>query len=704
MSHAVIGPSLQSPPIVAGKPGHAIDAGSSRHIQPTGAKKMTDKTLLEAISRDRALGCSILFAHRHTHLSPPMHVEIIDLWRCADEFVLIEAFRDAAKSTLSEEFLCLEGAFGNFHYTLLVGETYAKACQRLEAISFEARHNVKLKALFGKVLERKPIENKIWFASGAMIEAVGWEQELRGYKHRDRRPDRAYLDDVENLERVRDTDAVDATMRKIWRELVPAMDSANRKVRITQTPLAADCMVTRVRATPDFITRSFPIANGDLDDPRTESAWPDRFPMEWIRAERDKYAAAGMLREFMQERMLQVDSTDTKPFTEEMLRAVDVAPCAWLPKAAIFDPARTASLSKSDRTGKVVVSRFGSKIIVHESSGNFWKPDAIRQDVFETVEKHHCEVAIEKNSLDEFLLQPIRFEMLRRGATFPLKGLQAPQDRDKKGFIMGLHPFFSAGDIILVGGRGSHTQLVAEILNFPGGRLDILNALAYSLRMFAGQPVYEDFSEPNVTQAPSPRTGESVFCAWNASPAEVVCAVLVRTGRHYSVMADWAAGGPALDAARTIALDLRAKYPRARLETYVPAELHDSSARIALVPALRELKLIPFRGEHLAAGRGSLAELIRTTVRTRRTLTVDPGATHTIAALAGGYKYPLMAGGRTGPEPETGISRLTAEALECMIAVLQMGVANAQPSGANYGVNPQGARYMTALPNRERSR
>jgi len=663
---------------------------------------MTDKTLLAAISADRALGCSIVFAHRHTHLSPAMHLEIIDLWRCQDELVLIEAFRDAAKSTLSEEFLCLEGAYGNFHYTLLIGETYAKACQRLESIAFEARHNVKLKALFGKVLEKKPIENKVWFASGAMIEAVGWEQELRGYKHRDRRPDRAYLDDIENLERVRSIEAVDATMRKIWRELIPAMDSANRKVRITQTPLAADCMVVRLKATPDFITRSFPVANGDLDDPKTESAWPDRFPMEWIRAERDRYAAAGMLREFMQERMLQVDSAHTKPFTEEMLRAVDVAPCAWLPKIAIFDPARTASLSKSDRTGKVVVSRLGSQIIVHESAGEFWKPDAIRKDVFDTVEKHHCEVGIEKNSLDEFLLQPIRFEMLRRGVFFSLKGLQAPQDRNKQSFIMGLHPFFAAGDVVFVGGRGSHPQLTAELLNFPGGRLDILNALAYSLRMFAGQPVYEDFGDENVLEALPAHAGETVYCAWNASPAEVVCVAMTRSGRHYSVCADWAAGGPTLDAARGIALDLRVKYARARLETYVPSELHDNWSRIALVPALRELKFTPFRAEHVAQARGSLAELIRATVRRRRCLTVDAGARNTIAALAGGYKFPVGAGGKSGAEPEPGVARLTAESIECLISTLQRGAADAKPEGAHYGVNVQGQSYMTALPHRNR--
>jgi hypothetical protein len=300
-------------------------------------------------------------------------------------------------------------------------------------------------------------------------------------------------------------------------------------------------------------------------------------------------------------------------------------------------------------------------------------------------------------------MQPIRYEMLRRGMTFPLKPLQAPQDRDKKSFIMGLHPFFTAGDVILVGGRGQHPQLVAELLNFPGGRLDILNALAYSLRMFAGQPVYEDFGEDNIERSAEPRPGERIFCAWNASAAIVVCAAIVRDGRHYTILKDWAAEGPTLDAARNIALEVRANYPRARLETYVPAELHDSWNRVTLVPALRELKLTPFRAEHLAIARGGLAELLRTTIRNRRCLTVDKGATNMINAMAGGYKYAMQAGGRQANEPEEGIARLTAEAVECLIAMLQKGLLDAEPQGVNFGVNPQGARYMTALPNRDRS-
>src|SRR5258708_17034420 len=198
-----------------------------------------NKARLSAINLDRALGSAMLFSDRHEYESADFHVAVMDLWRCSDEFVLIEAFREGAKTTLSEEFLCMEGEYGNFFYTVLFGETYSKACQKIEAIAYECRTNVKLLKLFGK-LAKKPIEDKIWFNSGALIQGIGWEQEVTGFKYLDRRPDRAYLDDVENLERVRSTEAVDATVRKLYEEGLPSLDKTRRKLRSTETPRAVD--------------------------------------------------------------------------------------------------------------------------------------------------------------------------------------------------------------------------------------------------------------------------------------------------------------------------------------------------------------------------------------------------------------------------------------------------------------------------------
>jgi hypothetical protein len=626
---------------------------------------------------------------------------MIDLWRSADEFVLLEAFRQAAKSTLAEEFLLMEGCFGNFNYCVLFGETYDKACQRLESIVREA-NGAALVSMFGgsTVLARKPIENKVWFKSGALIEAFGWEQEITGMKYGDSRPDRAYLDDVENVERVRSEGAVLATMKKIYRELMPAMDKNRRKVRITQTPRAADCMVTRLKQDPDWVCRSYPICNGDIDDPATVATWPARYPMSWIRRERDRYASMGMLTEFMQEYMLEVTSVDQKPFTEEMICGVEIAPQAWLPRIAIYDPARTAAVKSSDRTGKVVVSRMGSRIVVHESGGYFWKPDEIVADMFDVNARHvPATIAVETNALDDFIMQPIRSEMMKRGVALPVVGVQAPQDRDKAAFMMGLHPFFKAGDVVLVGGRGCHQALVSEVLNFPGGKDDVLNALAYSLRLFGGQPSYEDFSEANIVGAEMPTARDTVLMAWNASNAEVVCVALLASGRYLTAVRDWVVPSPLPDAVRVILGDARAAFRGIRLDHYLPEDLMEQWQRIPMVPALRALNVRPIRAGRTSTSRAVAAEALRMEVKHRRWLSVGKDCRHVINALAGGYKYPMMPGGRIGSEPVTGSSRIVAESVETVFSVLQKEQQSLEVSG-HYGYNPQGVKYLTALPER----
>jgi hypothetical protein len=670
-----------------------------------------DPTLLAKISADRALGSALLFSHRHPQESPAFHVEMIDLWRAQDEFVLIEAFREGAKTTLAEEFLTMEGCFGNFFYWLLIGETYEKACNRLGEIDRECRTNVRLHHLFGGlVLARKSNENKIWFKSGAMLEAVGWDQELQSFKAQAHRPGGAYLDDIENKERVRDKAAVDENMRKFWLELVPALDKTRRRIRFAQTRRAEDCMVVRFSTNPEWVYRGYPICDRDPDDPEAVSLWPQRYPIAWIRAEKRRYESAGMLSEFLQSYMLQATNPAEKPFTDDMLRTIEVSPYHWMPRYAIYDPGRTThekrtrDYDQSDRYGKVVVSRLGSKILVHESKAAHWKPSELIDDMFAVQDKHSpAKIGVEKNSLDDWIMQPIRIEMMKRGVALPLQALQAPQDRNKNEFILGLQPFAQANDIVLVGGRGMHPELCAEWANFPSGSRDVMNALAYALRMFSGSPVYEDFSAANIAEAPEPKLGEEIYVAFNASPSEVVAVAVIREGRRLCVAGDFAVSGAVNDAVKTVAFEVRASFPRANFQCWVPAEVYDQGSRIPLVSALRNSSITAYRAEHSAIARGCLSDRIRTTWRNQRLLTVDKRARTTLNALAAGYALPVQRGGRMAAEPEPGLSRLAAEALESLTSVLDKSINAGDamlPKGANIAHTPGGAAFVTAHPTR----
>lgn len=671
-----------------------------------------DIQLLREISLDRSLGSAILFPHRHEHETAPMHVEIMDLWASAEENVIIEAFREGGKTTIAEEFLVMAGGFGNFNYCLLIGETYDKACDRLAEIDKEARTNERIQKLFGgRILARKSNEDRVWFrAPGGrtrLIQALGWDQELQSFKHEGFRPDYAFFDDPENRDRVRSKEAVDESMHKLYLELIPAMDAHRCRIRFSQTRRAEDCMVTRLMNSKSWLYRGWPICNGDPDDPDTTSNWPGRYPMEWVRTKKADFQAEGMLSEFNQAYMLEASNPEAKHFKREMLRVLDAAPWQFMPKYAIYDPSRstnqkrTKEAEKSDRTGKIVVSRMGSSIIIHESGGFYWKPDALIDDMFVTQEKHECaKMGIEKNSLDEWLLQPIRLAIMRRGAPLPLKPLQAPQDRSKEDFIMGLYPFAQARDVVLVGGIGAHAQLVAEWENFPKGPRDIMNALAYSLRMFAGTPMYEDFSQQNIGDAPTARRGEDVFVAVHADPTQAVAVAVLREGRRLHVARDWSVAGALADAVKTLVFEIRTAFPTAALQVWTPAETFDQWQRIAVVPALRQQKLTPMRAEHVAVARGGLAERLRMKWHGKPMLMVDLAAKLTCNALGAGYALPTDKGGRAATMPEEGISRLVGEALETMVAMLDRLGDAASNGPANVAVNPQGKQYVTALPGR----
>ena len=322
-------------------------------------------------------------------------------------------------------------------------------------------------------------------------------------------------------------------------------------------------MITRFAASENGCIAGFRCATATLTIPKLSHI--GRRAIRWKRSgpskDRTRVRPAGRIQAGL---LLQTTDYEAKPFKDAMLQSMDVSPWHWMPRSAIYDPSRTTNerrtktQTQSDQTGKVVVSRMGSQILVHESEGAYWKPNEFIDDLFAVHERHSpVKIAIEKNSLDDWLMQPVRLEMMRRGIVLPLVALQAPQDRSKEDFIMGLQPFAQAKDIVLIGGRAAHPQLVAEWANFPQGQRNIMNALAYALRVFSGIPVYEDFSGANIGEAPIPRLGEAVYIGFNASASEVAAVAVVRDGRRLYIAGDWAASGAIGDAVKTLAFEVQ---------------------------------------------------------------------------------------------------------------------------------------------------
>jgi hypothetical protein len=295
-------------------------------------------------------------------------------------------------------------------------------------------------------------------------------------------------------------------------------------------------------------------------------------------------------------------------------------------------------------------------------------------------------------------MQPLRSEMLRRGYSLQLSAILAPGDRSKEQFILGLQPFFKAGDVVLVGGKSKHQQLVQEILNFPSGKRDILNALAYVQRVFGGEPVYREFGQENIVTGHVPDVQSPLVLGMHSTSSEV-CAVLMEIeGKHMTVLHSFESALAAGDAVEDITRLVVAAYPGRAVKVWVPADDYDQQGRVALVESLRLARVQVYRGGYITQSKGCMADLLRTTMGGRRMLRVSSTARGALRALAGGYRVPVGRDGRAVGEAEKNVSRTLMEALECMVHAVQAGTLAAElPDGFGRARNVHGVGYLSTL-------
>src|SRR5258708_8648136 len=77
--------------------------------------------LLSEFYYNRRLAHEVMFKHRHAIRTPEFHHEIQDIYHSKHPQVVIEGFRDAAKSTVAEEAIVLAALFEEFGNSRVIG-------------------------------------------------------------------------------------------------------------------------------------------------------------------------------------------------------------------------------------------------------------------------------------------------------------------------------------------------------------------------------------------------------------------------------------------------------------------------------------------------------------------------------------------------------------------------------------------------------
>jgi hypothetical protein len=596
------------------------------------------------------------------------------------------AFRGGAKSTIYEEGVIIKALYREFKNCMVIGASIPLAAERLESIRHELETNEVIEEMFGSQVGATWTADELVLANGVRIFCRSRGQAMRGTKFHDTRPDFVFVDDIEDDEDALAT--LRATKRWFWTTLVPALD-AQPVIRMAVTPVHVEALAEDNRKDPSWLTRVYPIRYID-DQGDWQATWASRFPLSAADELQASFRRRGMSREYNMEYMCQATSPEDKVFHAHKFK-IELTVRTWQAVYAMVDPARTVKTT-SATTGFAAWSWISGKLVVWEAWGRRILPDEIVREIFDFAERENpVWIGVEEDGLNEFLLQPLRQEGVRRGLAAPIRPEKAP--KGKLAFIRGLQPFFNAREVIFA---KSLPDLADQLLGFPTGDIDVPNALAYALRMRPGAPVYDDFGARFVADGLRPTAGRPCWLALGAGGGLVTGVLAQAVDGAIRVLADYVREGDAAEWVERIVAD--AQLDAGRTMRMVVGPFHfEKYANTGLVQAVKRLPAEVRKGVPPELGRAHIRSLLQRESRGAPLLQIGDGARWTLNAFAGGYAKAMLKGGILADVAEDGVYRTLVESLESFAGLLRTQLSDDDALDVSYAYTPSGQKYMTAL-------
>ena len=137
-------------------------------------------------------------------------------------------------------------------------------------------------------------------------------------------------------------------------------------------------------------------------------------------------------------------------------------------------------------------------LFVYEYTYGIMSTKELIEAIFDHYARYHpLKVGVEMNGLQRLLEKPILDEQIRRQVFFTIDPLKPHNRVSKEQRILALQPRFENGSIFLR--KGQH-ELEEQLIRFPRGRDDVIDALAYQLQIVNPPPVFEYGSEEEASR------------------------------------------------------------------------------------------------------------------------------------------------------------------------------------------------------------
>ena len=442
-----------------------------------------------------------------------VHGEIFKLIDGPDQKVAIAAPRGWGKTSIVA--LALIARYILYHHTgfvCYINKSHDAASLQTENLRRELVTNRMIKHYFGDFKNRdtnktefdEVFSKKAWVAFDTLVWPRGAGQQVRGVLFKNDRPGLIVIDDLEDPEHIINEEYRRKQYEWLYADVVKALPRIGPKVKESKivyidTLKHEDSVLQKLMDSPEWKSIRLEACDDDF-----KSTAPLFMSDEAIMKEWNEHLEAGQSDVFFRElRNLPISTKDAsfqkdyfhyynipndvgKSELDLSLLDIDIQGNQNIETVIILDPAKTVKIHSAESAILGVgIDLNNAKLYVRDAISEKMYPDEIYDAMFGMGIRLDAKVlGIEETSLNEFIKQPIKNEMFRRGSFFELVWLKARGGMKKELRVKELVPYFRGGYVYFNKSCATIKKLEQQLLMFPRSKLwDLMDCLAYIIEM-----------------------------------------------------------------------------------------------------------------------------------------------------------------------------------------------------------------------------
>jgi hypothetical protein len=395
-------------------------------------------------------------------------------------------------STVNMAYPAKKIVFQEKNFIVPISNTATQAVMQGENLKRELLNNRMINKLFGPIKsENDSFSKEMWVTqSGTAVMPRGAGQQVRGILYGNFRPDLIVVDDLEDSEGVNSEEQRKKLKEWFFADVVNSVDRGKPgwKIIVIGTLLHEDSLLANLMEDPDWLHIHLALCSEGADG-QLRSNWPEFMTDEAVHKLYMSYKNKGLLDVFAREYMGQAQDKKTAKFQQEHFKAYSETSEDFLkvrPKLeniVICDPAKTVNKDSADTAiVGIGLEPKAPAIYIRDVVAGRMMPNELYDELFAMAMRLNAKaIGIKMTSLNEFIMYPIRTEMIKRKMMFDL--IELPERSDKDARINCMSPFYRMGYIYH--NEACCEQLEMQLLSHPKSkRKDIMDAEASFIEMF----------------------------------------------------------------------------------------------------------------------------------------------------------------------------------------------------------------------------